>query len=255
MKCRDLSGPWHLRSFNCRCDFILLLAFLGVFAVGSSSTGTVKEKNTILLTSANPLLDWLLGDRVFETKPTEFTIIGQFENDPLVESRDTFWVNSIAGGIEPKRHRYFTFRPASDPAQHAVDIVFFAENAEGFYFGVPRVMITELDSNKMVLFSVGTGGGEGGVSTVTESHELKVNEGADGIRSLSAAISSQVSRSSIWNLYRPRKSSWHATMQFAQADVPDSLLTAAKKISMSHVEYNKLEEERLLRERKERFKR
>jgi len=243
-----------LRSFNRLCVFIVL-AFLRVLAAGSSSTRLAEDKNATLLTSSNPLIEWLLGDRVFETKPVEFTIAGQFASDRLAEGRDAFWVNSITGGIEPRHQRYFSFRTASDPSQHAMDIVFFDENAEGFYFGVPREMITEMDSNKMVLFSVATGGGEGGVSAVTVVKELKVNESSDGTRYFSAAISDQVSRRSIWNLYRPRKSGWRATMRFAQANVPDSLLTAAKKISMSHVEYNKLEEERLLRERKERFER
>jgi hypothetical protein len=232
---------------------LLLVSFPIIHAATDSlDTRSATGTSSFAAAGSNTFLDWLLADLVFKANTVNVTIEGLPTALPrAAENKDTFWANIIAGGLEPKRQRYFIFRPATNPGHDALDIVFFNDDGTGFFVVVPKERLSGVDQRRIEFYSVATGGGESGHGTVKTNYKISSNFGGSEPLALSILINSTQVWQTVEHLYREEKSSWHAELHFEPAVVLEPLLASAKRISIKLGQYNKLEDEKLFRERKE----
>ena len=190
---------------------------------------------------SSALFDQLILGHIFYAKPINIQI-----NEPRISTRreltrDTFWADTIAGGIKPKHQRYFMFRPASDAKRDSFEIVFFDDDAQGFFVKIKRDTVVKMDDTEIVLERVANYGGEAGM--ITEKRDFRFTErlNSAGNQELGISISSESVRRTAARLYVADKANWDANMWFTDAIVSESLVAAAKSIAIDLHEFNRLE--------------
>jgi hypothetical protein len=219
---------------------VLLLALISVnsrFAVAATSS------------QSNALIDWLLVDRVFCANAKMLKISEPPNSTRRELTRETFWTDTLAGGIRPKYYQYFMFRSASEQPRDAFEIVFFNDDSHGFYITIPKVIVTEMSATRIAFTYDANYGGESGTGTEARTFEFSVRLNSLGGYELLVSIESKSIWKTIWHLYRPKEIVWRAEMQFESKELPEALIGAAKRISIDLSQYNKIDEGNLRAER------
>jgi hypothetical protein len=212
------------------------------------------EKNTAAAILPNTLLDGLLAGRVFKAVPLNLVIDEPPNGSRPVYTRPTIFADILAYGLYPKKQKYFVFRSAASSAQGAFEIVFFDDDASGFSLTVPSEKVSVSNEHELSFSRNSTIGGDGVTGSSVTIVSFVGNSRICPLPQISVSITVTSKWRDVFTFFLAKNSSWQATMQLEPAEIPESLLTAAKNISMDLRQYNKLEEEKELQERSERRK-
>jgi hypothetical protein len=201
---------------------ILRIVLIGLALVVA---GCVSQDHAIAGTPiTNREFPLALVGKPFFTAPARVSVTGEPSEYGSAPVED-LWLNAIQGGVSGSHYQYFMFRWPGLAGKGQIDIVFFDDDALGFY--VPA-QVTSAAIGGAVEFTINRklAGGEG----FAWKSILRFNIARDSVHRLSASIDSN---SQLSTLFIPAgRRHWVGRMEFAEAAIAEETVTAARKISL-----------------------